>query len=207
MPATTPLTLLERMRKPDDAAWTRLIAIYRPFVYRLLSLGGLKGPDLDDLLQDVMLVLVRHVPTFCHSGRPGSFRTWLRRIVTHRVLGYRREKAIRGRTGRQIDSIVARLGDPKDELTRLWDHEHDRHVIQRLLELLQPEFTESTWRAFLHQAMEGRIAKDVAEELGLSVNAVLVAKSRVLRRLRQEATGLIEEQALGPCGTTDFSAK
>jgi RNA polymerase sigma-70 factor (ECF subfamily) len=40
--------------------------------------------------------------------------------------------------------------------------------------------------------VDGRPAADVARELGLTVNAVVKAKSRVLNRLRQEAAGLLD---------------
>ena len=67
-----------------------------------------------------------------------------------------------------------------------------RHVARRLLELLEPEFTPPTWRAFQRQALDGATAARTAEELGLTVNAVLIAKSRVLQRLRAEAAGLLD---------------
>ena len=60
------------------------------------------------------------------------------------------------------------------------------------MKLVQPEFTEATWQAFRRLALDGAAAKVVAGELGLSVNAVLIAKSRVLSRLRQEARGLVD---------------
>jgi RNA polymerase sigma-70 factor (ECF subfamily) len=81
---------------------------------------------------------------------------------------------------------------PAAELTRQWDQEHDRLVMARLMELIRPEFTESTWAAFRRYALEGVSAADAARELGLTVNAVCVAKSRVLRRLREEARGLLD---------------
>ena len=59
------------------------------------------------------------------------------------------------------------------------------------MELIEPEFAPSTWKSFRLLVLEERPAADVAESLGLSVNAVLIAKSRVLRRLRQEGRGLI----------------
>jgi RNA polymerase sigma-70 factor (ECF subfamily) len=74
----------------------------------------------------------------------------------------------------------------------VWDEEHDRHVIHRLLELLQPHFEPATWQAFHRLVRDGARAADVAAELGTTVNAVLLAKSRVLRRLRQEAAGLTD---------------
>jgi len=86
-----------------------------------------------------------------------------------------------------------RLEDPQSDLTRDWDQEHDRHVLHRLMELLQPEFKRATWEAFRRHVLEGAGAEAVASELGVSVNAVLIAKSRVLQRLREEMKGLVDE--------------
>jgi RNA polymerase sigma-70 factor (ECF subfamily) len=58
--------------------------------------------------------------------------------------------------------------------------------------LVEPEFTPSTWRAFRRVVLEGAPPTAVAAELGTSVNAVFIAKSRVLQRLRQEARGLLD---------------
>ena len=62
----------------------------------------------------------------------------------------------------------------------------DRGVVGRALELIRGEFEERTWRAFWLTAIEDRAPKEVAIELGMSPGAVRVAKSRVLRRLRDE---------------------
>jgi len=50
----------------------------------------------------------------------------------------------------------------------------------------------ATWQAFHRHVLEGEPAVLVAQELGLSLNSVLLAKSRVLKRLRQELAGLVE---------------
>ena len=62
----------------------------------------------------------------------------------------------------------------------------DRGLFGRALELIRGEFEERTWQAFWLTAVEDRAAGDVALELGMSPGAVRVAKSRVLRRLREE---------------------
>ena len=60
------------------------------------------------------------------------------------------------------------------------------------MELIEPEFTRPTWLAFRRQVLDGRLPAEVAAELGMTVNAVLLAKSRVLARLRKEGRGLID---------------
>ena len=88
--------------------------------------------------------------------------------------------------------MLDELEDPKSRMSELWDQQHDQHVARRLMELVQPHFEASTWRAFRRVVLDGAKAAVVAEELGVSVNAVLLAKSRVLSRLRQEMEGLTD---------------
>jgi hypothetical protein len=82
--------------------------------------------------------------------------------------------------------------DPDSDLNRQWDEEHDRYVIGCLLDRVEQEFEPTTLRAFRRLALEGASGAEVAGELGLSVAAVDMAKSRVLERIRSEAEGLID---------------
>ena len=87
---------------------------------------------------------------------------------------------------------MQQLADPDSDLNRQWDEEHDRYVLDCLLDLVEEEFEPATLQAFRRLALDGASGAEVAEELGLSVSAVYVAKSRVLARVRQEAEGLID---------------
>ena len=58
--------------------------------------------------------------------------------------------------------------------------------------MVRKEFTSSAWKAFQCLALEGKPAAEVAAEMGTTPNAVLLAKSRVLRRLREESRGLVD---------------
>jgi DNA-directed RNA polymerase specialized sigma24 family protein len=77
---------------------------------------------------------------------------------------------------------------------RRWDEHHDQEVLARLLVLMESEFETKTLLAFRRVGLEGARPREVATELGMSVSAVYIAKSRVLRRLRAEARGLIAEE-------------
>jgi RNA polymerase sigma-70 factor (ECF subfamily) len=185
--AETSASLLDRLqRRPDPQSWRRLLDVYEPFVRRFLRGPALQS-DADDLVQDVLAVLVRELPRF-RRQRCGSFRAWLRTITVNRVNEWRRRHRARPAGASRLDD----LADPHSALSRLWDAEHDQHVARRLLELLEPEFTAHTWRAFRRQTLDGRSAAETAAELGMTVNAVLIAKSRVLRRFREEVAGLLD---------------
>jgi RNA polymerase sigma factor (sigma-70 family) len=187
----TPLSLLERLRRgPDEASWRRFFDLYRPFIERWLDRQGISHSDVDDIAQEVCTAIARDLAQFDHAGRPGSFRLWVRTIALNRLRGYwrARQNAHVPRDGHELD----RLAEAEDPLTILWDREHDLFLLRRLMEMIETEFAPATWRAFRRQSIEGASAAVTAEELGLSVNAVLIAKSRVLRRLRQEGQGLID---------------
>ncbi len=189
----TSVSLLERLRdQSDDVSWRRLLDLYGPLLRGWLGRHDLQAADADDLVQEVLAVVVRELPRFEHSGRPGAFRRWLRTILVNRLRPFWRGRRSRGEAGGDLEGLLAQLEDPDSSLSRLWDEEHDRHVLGRLLELIRPEFTASTWQAFLRVTLQGRDEEAVAAELGLSVHAVFVAKSRVLCRLRREARGLID---------------
>ncbi len=149
--------------------------------------------DADDLTQEVLGTLVRELPHFRHDLRPGAFRRWLRGIALNRLRAFRRARhplPVGGDPSRELS--LEGLEDPDSDLSRRWDEEHDRHVVRRLLELIEPEFEPATWRAFRMVVLQGRPPREVAAELGVSANAVRIAKSRVLARLRQEIEGLID---------------
>ena len=185
----TSFTLLERLRQGDDAAWERLVRLYTPLLRGWLRRHLPQADDVDELTQQVFQVVVEKMPGFAHAGRAGSFRAWLRGICVHRVRMFWRS-APPGR-GPDPEPVLQQLEDPHSDLSRQWDREHDRHVVRALLEQIEPEFKPATLRAFRLLVLEERQPDEVAAELGLTLNAVYVAKSHVLRRLREEAAGLV----------------
>jgi RNA polymerase sigma factor (sigma-70 family) len=190
MPVPSPETsasLLDQARARCAGAWDRLVALYTPLLEAWLTAAGLQPADREDLSQRVLEILVRQLPGFEHNGRTGAFRAWLRGITVNLLREFWRT-----RPEPEAGSVLDQLTDPNAGLSCFWDEEHDRHVLHALMEMVRPQFTEATWQAFRRQALDGASARVVADELGLSVNAVLIARSRVLTRLRQEARGLVD---------------
>jgi RNA polymerase sigma-70 factor (ECF subfamily) len=182
-------SLLIRAQAGEAAAWEVITTLYRPLMVGWLRGQGVPPGEVDDLVQEILLRVVQSLPGFSHSGRVGAFRAWLRTIACHRILDYWRGA---GRGGAAAGIDLTQFEDPDSELCRRWDQEHDRYVLQCLLDLVSQEFEPATVRAFQRLTLDDAPGAVVAEELGMSVGAVYVAKSRVLQRIRREAEGLID---------------
>src|SRR6516225_12195339 len=81
-------SLLIRAQTGEEDAWKDLTDLYRPLIIGWLNRQGVPAGDLEDLSQDILLRVVKHLPTFEHSGRRGAFRSWLRTIVCSRTTDY-----------------------------------------------------------------------------------------------------------------------
>lgn len=190
---TTSLSLLERLRvaKPDAAEWRRLHDVYLPVICGWLArVPGLRE-EAQDLSQEILTVVFRELPSF-ERRRDGSFRAWLRQITVNRTRSFFKTRRLPLAGGGQAEDFLAQLEDPNSDLARQWDQDHDRHVFQKLLATVQGDFEPATWLAFTRFAVEGCAAARVAEELGMSESAVMQAKFRVVKRLREEAGELLD---------------
>jgi RNA polymerase sigma-70 factor (ECF subfamily) len=192
---TTSLGLLERLKHatPDALEWRRLRDIYLPMIRHWLSRLPNLHDEVDDLAQEVLVVLFRELPSF-ERRRDGSFRAWLRQITVNRIRAFckTRRKQPLAMGGPETDQLLAQLADPTSDLARQWDQDHDKHVFQKLLAIVEGDFAPITWQAFTRFALEDRPAAQVAGELGVTESAVVQAKFRILKRLREEAGGLLD---------------
>ncbi len=185
---TTSLTLLERLRQPEDqAAWTLFVQLYTPLLYRWAHGAGLQPADAADLVQDVFGLLVRELPAFRHRQR-GSFRAWLRVVTLNNWRERQRRAGLCPLTNCEgLNQVIA-----PDPAAAFEEAEYRQQLVGRALQLLRPGFSETAWKAFEEHVLAARDAAEVAAELGISVGTVYTAKSRILTRLRRHLEGLLD---------------
>jgi RNA polymerase sigma-70 factor (ECF subfamily) len=187
--SATSRSLLARVQADEAQAWERLVNLYAPLVVHWCRSRGLQDQDAADVVQEVFRAVVAHVGTFRKERAGDTFRGWLRRITQNKLHDHfrRRGREAAGVGGSSAQERLAQLPQPQpDEDEGAADEEGERILFARALDLIREEFEEQTWAAFWKTAVEGRAAKDVAADLGMSPGAVRVAKCRVLRRLREE---------------------
>jgi RNA polymerase sigma-70 factor (ECF subfamily) len=200
-------TLLAKLRPPgDEAAWSEFVGLYEPLVYRLARRGGLQDADAQDLCQEVFRAVAGAIGRWDPAG--GSFRGWLRRITHNLLINLvaRQRRHPRGSGDSEVQALLAEQPEPDPQASALFDIEYKRRLFEWAAEAVQGEFTLKTWEAFWRTAVEGRRAKDVAAELGMSSGAVYIARSRVLARLRRRIEQLDGEAAWRLGGDSDGGA-
>jgi RNA polymerase sigma-70 factor, ECF subfamily len=185
----TSRSLLERVKADEPEAWDRLVALYAPLVFRWCRGWELREEDAADVFQEVFQAVATHIAGFRKEREGDTFRGWLRTITRNKVRDHFRRRGREpegvGGTGAQGRRAGVPAPQAADEDSAAGEEE-ERGLFRRALRLIQGEFAERTWQAFWQTAVEGRPAAEVAAELSMSPGAVRVAKSRVLRRLREE---------------------
>jgi RNA polymerase sigma-70 factor (ECF subfamily) len=193
-PPETRASLLVRLRDSADAdAWRTFVDLYAPLVYALGRKNGLQDADAADLTQDVFGSVAAAVRSLQYDPRRGSFRGWFYTVARNRLLDFqRRHRLARGSGDSAVQAVLeAQPAPPAPDPD--WDRDYERRVFAWAAERVQAEVHASTWRAFWLTAVEGRTGPEAARELGLSLGAVQVARSRVLARLKETVRPLLEE--------------
>jgi RNA polymerase sigma-70 factor (ECF subfamily) len=188
----TPVSLLEQLRQPSphdrQAAWSHFVDLYTPLLFSMARRVGATRQDAADLVQDVFAVLLRELPGFRY--RPDlRFRGWLFTIV--RNLWSNRQNRRRAAPPAADVAALETVAAP-DNVAEMTEEEYRASLVRRALQLVQAQFAEADWKACWRNVVEGRPAAEVAAELGLTVNQVYLAKSRILHWLRKELEGLLD---------------
>src|SRR5262245_45752570 len=194
-PPGTSLTLLQRLLDNDPEAWRTMVRLYTPLLCHWCARGGVRGADAEDVMQEVFRVAASRRDQ-CRRERPGaSFRAWLRGITRNMLLLHFR-RASRQPQASGSSGVVSQLeavADPTPTDSLEEDSPSELEALRRrALELVRGQVEERTWRAFWLTAIEGHAPNEVAAGLGVSPTAVRVAKSRVLRRLKEQFGELIQ---------------
>lgn len=179
-PETRP-SLILRLRNPDDMlAWQEFVEIYQPLIRSLAIRRGLQVADSDDVVQEVLTRVARHVERWDSQLERTSFRAWLATITRNQTIQFFRQRNRWPVTGvdAQIDHKPCELQEGD------FDLEHDRQLFAWAARRVQSRFEDKTWKAFWLTAVEEKTALETARRLGTSTSHVYVSRSRVMSALK-----------------------
>ncbi len=184
---TTRASLLMRLCDSEDhEAWVEFVNLYEPVIYRSLRQRGLQDADARDVMQELLLAVSRSIGQWEPRKQHGSFRSWLRRVTRNLTVSWLRQCPRRPvpAGGCDLQALLDMLPAADEPESIEFDRELRRVLFQRASDRVRGEVRRSSWDAFWETTVMGKSAAEAASKLGMSVEAVRVAKCRVLARLR-----------------------
>ncbi len=183
-PFATSQTLIGRLaRDPSNEAWNEFVDRYAPTVFTWAWQSGLQDSDAADVTQEVLLKLLEKMRVFQYDPKRGSFRGWLKTITVNSARDCGRRLA---RTPCGPDGLSS-VGDPGswDELGRRIEQEYQHQLLAQAESVVKGIVTSTTWQVYEMSIKQCMAARLVAVSLNLKIAEVYVAKSRVLKRIKE----------------------
>ncbi len=183
---TTRDHLLARIRDfADHEAWLEFERLYRPAIYRLGRIRGLREADAQDLVQSVLVAVANKIDSWHADPARAKFRTWLARVATNQAITILRQRRPDEAQGGTSVQIRLREQPQQDEVTEELRRQSQREVFRMAARRVREEFEEPTWQAFWQTTIESRSVAEVAETLSRTAGAIYTARSRVMHRLAE----------------------
>jgi RNA polymerase sigma-70 factor (ECF subfamily) len=185
-------SLIVRLRDNDSIAWNELVELYGPLVFHWCAESRLQSSDSADVMQEVFTSAAKSIHRF--EKRAGaSLRGWLWTITRNKIRDFVRKQTrqVNGIGGTEANIRFNQVVDNQFDSTSLDVDEltgelETSRLVHRALQQIKGDFQTHTWTAFWRSAIDGQDTNSIAAELDLSPNSVRQAKSRVLRRLREQ---------------------
>jgi RNA polymerase sigma-70 factor (ECF subfamily) len=196
-------SLLRRVRRWDDqTSWKDFHDTYKRIVRSVVLQSGLTEAEADDVVQETFLEVAKKMPTFEYDPKRGSFKAWLLRLTRWRILDHlRRRRRARaslatGTANRFRTALIESVPDPAAaSLDTLLEKEWQTEMVQTALMNVRRRADPEKFQIFDLYVQQEWPAKKVARTLGLSLNQVYLAKSRITEMLKAEVKRL--EQGRG----------
>jgi RNA polymerase sigma-70 factor (ECF subfamily) len=186
--SSSSFSLVDGLQTGSSEAWTRMVDLYAPLVRSWCNYAGVAEHRIPDILQEVFLAVHRSVAQFQPRDATAGFRGWIWMITKNKIRDHFR--AVGGQPsatgGSSALNHLYHLADPVLSDDAPSEPSDTTSLLRRAMEMVRVDFQRTTWDAFWRATVLGQPTDVIARELNVSTAAVRQAKSRVLRRLRQQ---------------------
>jgi RNA polymerase sigma-70 factor (ECF subfamily) len=194
----TRVTLIERLgagwREED---WAQFHRLYWQMITGWARRLGCGSSLAEDIYQVTVMRLLVELPRFSHTGRPGSFRAWLKTIVQHRVMDWYRWEGKHTRKGEAGEPLPPLLEGEVASGPAAWASELDRSWLAALMAqavaAARARLTPASWEAIRRYVLAQEPAERVAAACGMSKGGLFQLKSRFLEFVHEELLKLLRD--------------
>ena len=184
----TQQTLIQRAQNPDDEdAWNDFVKFYESFIIMVLRKSNIAVDEEEDLVQTILIKTWKGLPNYEYRKEKAKFRTWLSTIIRNTVISHIQK--MKGEDGKRekFSKIVEDVSESSIE--RIIEEEWYDYIASLAMEKVKAAFSGQAIEVF-RLSLQGKNAKDISEQLGITENTVYSLRTRVKRRLKQEIADL-----------------
>jgi RNA polymerase sigma-70 factor (ECF subfamily) len=197
----TRASLIQRLKNwQDQASWQEFFETYWRLIYGVATKRGLTKSEAQEVVQETMISVARHMPDFKYDAAIGSFKKWLLNMTRWRISDQFRKRLPQGASLQDNDSTaqndsshVLAANDTTSDLEKIWDDEWEKNLLEVALGKARRNLDPRQYQIFDFYVNKGWKAEQVAKTLGLTVNQVYLAKNRVTELITREVERLKKE--------------
>ncbi len=174
---------LTEAKNGNQWALNKIHDVYRGRVQYWVTREGLSGTDCDDIGQNVFVSILKSLHHFTRNSTTQSLGAWIRKITDRRLKDHYRQRSREGISyyaSDQLDNLPRSHTDECELSAHQWSLK-----VQEAMNKAKSECELHTWQAFYQTVILARNPRDVAADLEITMNTVYLAKSRLLKRLRE----------------------
>jgi len=197
----TRASLLQRLSDwQDQASWQEFFDTYWQLIYGVARKAGMTDAEAQDVVQETMASVARHMPGFKYDPAVGSFKTWLLKMTRWRIIDQVRKRGslatflpLPTDTATGTDEADAVIDPASQALDALWDAEWERNLFEAAVAKVKRHLDPQKYQIFDLYVNKEWPPEKVAASFGVPVNQVYLAKHRVTEAIRQEVERLKHE--------------
>lgn len=199
----TRASLLDRLRDVEDQpSWQRFFDTYWRLIHGVALKAGLTEVEAQEVVQETVISVARHLPEFHYDPKVCSFKTWMLRLTRWRIIDQLRKRIPGAQPLESRDDATALTaldeltGGKAPELEAVWNEEWEKAVLARAIERLKQRVSPDQFQMFDLYVLRQMPVTEVARLLGTNVARVYLAKHRLSKLLR-ETIGEFEKAESG----------
>jgi RNA polymerase sigma factor (sigma-70 family) len=190
----TRATLIKRLKNwEDQSSWQDFFDIYWQLIYRVARKAGLSEVEAQDVVQETMFSVAKHMPRFQYNPAIGSFKAWLLNLTRWRIRDQLRkrvsyleypEPSNDSDTGTRV---MDRIVDPASlNLDAVWEAEWENNLLRAAMARVKRQVDPRKFQIFDLYVNKQWPAARVAKAFAVTVDQVYLAKHRLTDLLKQE---------------------
>jgi RNA polymerase sigma-70 factor (ECF subfamily) len=193
----TRTTLLQRLKNwQDQSSWQDFFDTYWRLIYSGALKAGLNEAEAQEVVQETMISVAKHMPTFEYDRTIGSFKAWLLNMTRWRITDQLRKRRRLAAHDSFDDTdagarMTGKMMDPVSEcLDALWDAEWQKNLLDAAIDKVRRRLDPQKYQIFDFYVNKEWPAEDVAKAFGISIDQVYLAKHRVTEMITEEVKRL-----------------